>query len=189
MNVIASVTAVLALGLGLAAGASAQNPNTRNSASPAPSRQRGPADDVREFVQAAGESGQAEVAFARMAQQKSQHGTVRELAARLEREHKAANQELMTLAKAKRVEMPGLSTPSRVSQRKLEDLSGAAFDREYIGMMVKGHDASIARFSAAVKNEDADVRAFAVKTLPTLRAHMEAVERARKAIGGTDPPK
>ena len=151
--------------------------------------QRGSADDVREFIQAAGESGQAEVAFAGMAQQKSQHGTVRELAARLEREHKAANQELMTLAKAKRVEMPGLSTQSRVSQRKLEDLSGAAFDREYIGMMVKGHDASIARFSAAVKSEDADVRAFAVKTLPTLRAHMEAVERARKAIGGTDPPK
>jgi hypothetical protein len=56
-------------------------------------------------------------------------------------------------------------------------------------MMVKAHDASMARFSAAVKSEDADVRAFAVKTLPTLRAHMEAVERARKAIGGTDPPK
>jgi hypothetical protein len=56
-------------------------------------------------------------------------------------------------------------------------------------MMAKAHDASIARFSAAAKSEDADVRAFAVKTLPTLRSHMEAVEGARKAIGGTHPPK
>ena len=189
MNVIASATVVLALVLGLPTGTSVQNPNTQKSASPAPSRQQGSADDVREFIRAASESGQAEVAFAAMARQKSQHGTVRELAARLEREHKAANQELMTLAKAKQVEIPGLSTQSRASERKLEDLSGAAFDREYIAMMVKAHDASIARFSAAVKTEDAEVRAFAVQTLPTLRAHMEAVERARKAIGGTDPPK
>ena len=171
MNIITSATAVLALSLGLAAGAGAQNPN------------------VGEFIRGAGESGQAEVVFAGIAQERSQHGTVRELAARLEREHKAANQELVTLAKARRVEIPGLSAEHRAAQRKLEDLSGAAFDREYIGMMVKAHDASIARFSAAVKSEDADVRAFAVKTLPTLRAHMEAVERARKAIGGTDPPK
>jgi putative membrane protein len=187
MNVvIANATAVLALTLGLAG---AQGANTQNPTSPAPSRPQGSADDVREFIRAAGESGQAEVAFAGMAQQKSQHGTVRALAARLEREHRATNQELMTLAKAKQVDMPGLSTQSRVSQRKLEDLSGAAFDREYIALMVKAHDAWIARFSAAVKSEDAEVRALAVKTLPTLRAHMEGVERARKAIGGTDPPK
>jgi putative membrane protein len=177
MNLIASATAVLALSIG-----------SLGLASPAPPRSQSGRDDVREFIRGAGESGQAEVAFAGVAQQRSQHGTVRELAARLEREHRAANQELMTLARAKQVEIPGLSTQSRASQRKLEDLSGAAFDREYIGMMVKAHDASIARFSAAVKSEDADVRAFAVKTLPTLRAHMEAVERARKAIGGTDPP-
>jgi putative membrane protein len=189
MKVITSATAALALSLGLAAGAGAQNPNPQNPASPAPSRPHGATDDVGEFIRGAGESGQAEVAFAGIAQQKSQQGTVRDHAARLERDHKAANQELMTLAKAKRVEIPALSAEHRAAQRKLEDLSGAAFDREYIGMMAKAHDASIARFSAAAKSEDADVRAFAVKTLPTLRSHMEAVEGARKAIGGTHPPK
>jgi predicted outer membrane protein len=56
-------------------------------------------------------------------------------------------------------------------------------------MMVRGHDASLALFSAAVKSTDAGVRALAEKTLPALRAHIEAIERARKAIGGTDPPK
>ena len=79
MNIIASATAVLALGLGLAAGARVQNPNTQTPASPAPSRPQGSPDDVREFILAAGESGQAEVAFAGMAQQKSQHATVREM--------------------------------------------------------------------------------------------------------------
>ena len=88
MNIIASATAVLALGLGMASGARVQNPNPQRLPRPAPSRPQGSPEDVREFIRAAGESGQAEVAFAGMAQQKSQHGTVREFAARLEREHR-----------------------------------------------------------------------------------------------------
>ena len=190
MNVpTTSVTAVLAVSLGLAAGvAGAQNPKRPNPASATSSRP--PVDtEVREFIRAAGESGEAEVAFAGIAKQRSQMAVVRDLAARLEREHRATNQELLTLAKARRVDIPEISAADRAAQRTLEGLSGAAFDREYIALMVRGHDASIALFSAAVKSTDAGVRALAEKTLPTLRAHMEAIERARKAIGGTDPPK
>ena len=189
MKVMTSVTAVLAVSLGLVAGANAQTANAPNSGLPASSRPQAIDDDVREFIRAAGESGEAEVALAGVAKQRSQMAIVRELAARLEREHRATNQELLTLARTRRVDIPEMSAEHRAAQRTLEGLSGAAFDREYIALMVKGHDASIARFSAAVKSADAGVRAFAEKALPTLRAHMEAVEKARKAIGGTDPPK
>jgi putative membrane protein len=179
MNVLPSVTAVLAVSLGLAA----QNP-------PPPASSRAAVEhEVREFIRAAGESGQAELAFAGIAKQRSQQAVVRDLAARLEREQKATNQELVTLAKARRVDIPEMTAADRVAQRTLEGLSGAAFDREFIVMMVRGHDASLALFSAAVKSTDAGVRALAEKTLPALRAHIEAIERARKAIGGTDPPK
>ena len=188
MTVIATAAAALAFSLGLAAGTSTNEPVTQNPGSSAPARPQG-ADDVRDFIQGAGESGLAEVTFAAMARERSQYGTVRELAARLEREHKATNRELTALAAARQVQIPSLSAEHRASQRKLDGLAGAAFDREYVGMMVTAHDASIARFSAAVKSADPEVRALAEKTLPTLRAHMEAVERARKAIGGTDPPK
>ena len=186
MNTTASVTAVLAISVGLAAGGNAQSPKTPN---PAPTSTQAVEHDVREFIRAAGESGEAEVTFAGIAKQRSQMAVVRELAARLEREHKATNQELLTLAKARRQDIPEMAAADRAAQRTLEGLSGAAFDREFIALMVKGHDASIAIFSAAVKSKDAGVRALAEKTLPTLRAHMEAIERARKAIGGTDPPK
>jgi len=189
MKVTTSVTAVLAISLGLALDAGAQNPKTPNSAPPTSGRAQAAEHDVREFIRAAGESGEAEVAFAGIAKQRSQMEVVRNLAARLEREHKATNQELLTLAKARSVDIPEMSAADRAARRTLEGLSGAPFDREYIALMVRGHDASIALFSAAVKSTDAGVRALAEKTLPTLRAHMEAVERARKAIGGTDPPK
>ena len=189
MNVTPSVTAVLAISLGVAVGAGAQNPRTQNPAPPASSRPQTVEHDVREFIRAAGQSGEAEVAFAGIAKQRSQMAVVRDLAARLEREHTATNQEMLTLAKARRVDIPEMSAADRAAQRTLAGLSGAPFDREYIALMVRGHDASITLFSAAVKSTDAAVRALAEKTLPTLRAHMEAIERARKAIGGTDPPK
>lgn len=179
---MSAVTRVAALALTLGV-------TSAGAQTPAPSRPAGSADEVRQFIQAAGESGRAEVAFAAIARMRSQHGSVRELAARLEREHTATNRELAALATARQVQIPELSPEHRASERTLEGLSGAAFDREYVGLMVKAHDASIARFSAAVKSPDRAVRALAEKTLPTLRAHLEAVERTRKAIGGTDPPK
>jgi putative membrane protein len=171
MKAIAGTTAALVFSVGLAAGAAGQSSST---------------PDDQEFIKAAGQSGHAEVTLAGIAQKKTTTQRVRELAARLEREHKAANQELMTLAKAKQLEIPGPSAEQRASEVKLEGLSGAAFDREYVAIMVKAHDASIARFSAAVKSQDQAVRAFAEKTLPTLRAHQLEVEKTRKAIGGTD---
>lgn len=59
---------------------------------------------------------------------------------------------------------------------KLSSLSGDAFDREYINMMVKDHEKDVKEFEkASTKAKDPDVRAFAAKTLPTLREHLQQV--------------
>ena len=59
---------------------------------------------------------------------------------------------------------------------KLSTLSGDAFDREYISMMVKDHEKDVKEFEkVSTKAKDADVRAFAAKTLPTLREHLQQV--------------
>src|SRR5262245_8293623 len=67
MKITTSVTAVLAISLGLGLEAGAQNPKTPNSAPPTSSRAQAAEHDVREFIRAAGESGEAEVAFAGIA--------------------------------------------------------------------------------------------------------------------------
>jgi putative membrane protein len=62
------------------------------------------------------------------------------------------------------------------AMNKLSGLSGDAFDREYINMMVKDHEKDVKEFEkASMKAKDPDVRAFAAKTLPTLREHLQQV--------------
>lgn len=57
---------------------------------------------------------------------------------------------------------------------KLSKLSGADFDREYMSLMVKDHTKDVKEFEdASTKAKDADLKAWASKTLPTLREHLQ----------------
>jgi putative membrane protein len=61
---------------------------------------------------------------------------------------------------------------------KLAKHEGAAFDREYMSAMVKDHDKDVALFEKQAKNgRDAALRAFAEKTLPTLREHQKMAKQ------------
>ncbi len=182
MKALINATTVLAISLGLATQARAQVPSSTVGA------QGATAEPDREFIQAAAESGRAEAALAEAAQHRTMQPSVRQLAGRLLQDHQAVNRELAAMAKARQIDIPDISAQERSTQQRLENLSGEAFDREYVASMVKAHDASMARFMAAAKSGDAMVRAFAERTLATLRAHMLEVEKTRKAIGGTEKP-
>lgn len=69
---------------------------------------------------------------------------------------------------------------------KLSSLSGDAFDREYMNMMVKDHEKDVKEFEkVSTKAKDADVRAFAAKTLPTLREHLQQARDIQSRVKGT----
>jgi putative membrane protein len=73
-------------------------------------------------------------------------------------------------------ENSGATLDDQKSMNKLSGLSGDAFDREYVNMMVKDHEKDVKEFErASTKAKDPDVRAFAAKTLPTLREHLQQV--------------
>ncbi|WP_167346234.1 DUF4142 domain-containing protein [Pedobacter ginsenosidimutans] len=59
--------------------------------------------------------------------------------------------------------------------KKLNNLSGASFDKAYIGMMLVDHQDAVALFEKASKSTDNDVKAYANKYLPTLRKHLKQV--------------
>jgi putative membrane protein len=60
---------------------------------------------------------------------------------------------------------------------KLSKLSGADFDREYVKAMVADHENDVTAFTSVSKGAtDADVKAFATKTLPTLEMHFEMIK-------------
>ena len=136
------------------------------------------------FLQTAGSNGQAEVALATVAQEKATNARVKAYAGRLHQDHQQANKELMGIASRKSVKIPEPSAAKKATSDKLAKLTGAAFDKAYISQMVTDHRQGIASFTKASSSTDADVKAFATKTLPTLKAHLAEAEQIQKELGG-----
>jgi len=80
----------------------------------------------------------------------------------------------------------GETLKDQENTNKLMGLSGDAFDREYMDMMVKDHEKDVKEFErASTKAKDPDVRAFAAKTLPTLRDHLQQARDIQGRLKGT----
>ena len=66
---------------------------------------------------------------------------------------------------------------------KLKDLSGDAFDRAYIPTQVSGHEKAVDLFqNYADTGENADLKQWAQKTLPTLKGHLDEVKQLSSEI-------
>lgn len=142
----------------------------------------------RKFLEKAAESGMAEVTEAKTAQQKGSSDAVKQFAQRMETDHTKANDELKQLAGKKGVTLPTeLARKHERAERKLEGKSGADFDKAYAKAEVKDHKDAVKLFEKASKSKDADIKAFADKTLPTLREHLQAAQDLEKggAAAGT----
>jgi putative membrane protein len=140
------------------------------------------------FFTRAAESDHKEIALAQLAQQKGNSAEVKALAARIEKDHRQTSQELTTMAQSKSVTLPAAPTHD-AHMAKFEKLEGAAFDRAYSSMMVQDHTNAIALFSRAAKSKDAEVRAFAEKTLPALREHLRMSKEAQGGMTSTSGTK
>ena len=64
---------------------------------------------------------------------------------------------------------------------RLAKLSGAEFDRAYVREMVAGHKKAVDAFTMeSTSGKDNDVKAWATKTLPTVREHLPMIESIQK---------
>lgn len=75
---------------------------------------------------------------------------------------------------------------AQATKDKLAKFSGADFDREYMDTMVKDHVKDVKEFEeASAKAKDADVKAWAAKTLPTLREHLQMARDVNSKVAGS----
>jgi putative membrane protein len=133
------------------------------------------------FLKKVAQDNLAETDLAQLVQTKTANADVKSYAQMLATDHQKANDEVMAIAKSKNVTLP--TTPpaaAKATKARLEKLSGAAFDHAYAAAMVADHQKAITAFTAATKNADADVKAFAEKTLPTLKHHLEEAQKLSK---------
>jgi len=130
------------------------------------------------FIQDEAAAGVALVKMAELGAEKAKRSEIKAFAAMIVADHTKANAELATLATSKGVVLSSSPVAKYGDmQDKLERTSGADFDKEFLSMMVSGHEKCVKNFEeASTDAEDSDVKAWAAKMLPALQAHLQKAE-------------
>jgi putative membrane protein len=137
------------------------------------------------FYKNSAEGGLSEVELGNLAQKKSNNESVKDFGAMMVKDHTAANAKLKDVAASKNISLPTSASMGQMATKtKLEVLSGDTFDKSYIKGMIKDHEEDIAMFKKeAASGQDPDAKAFAVATLPTLRAHLKKIQSIATTAG------
>lgn len=191
-------------GLIWASAAYSQNQNPPNQAPPSPQSPRTPANpsprestsptsrtnqtDTKStsntgdsFVSKAIEINSAEVELGKLAAKKAQNTRVKTFANMMVKDHSAALTKLQKLHSGGKVAM---SAEHKDLQTKLDGLSGAQFDREYMDAMVMGHRAAVTLFEQETGSTGhASATSDAARDLlPTIKHHLEEAQDIQKSL-------
>ena len=141
-------------------------------------------EDDSEFLVEAASGGMMEVQAGELASTKAKSARVKAFGAMMVRDHNKANEELKALASSKNITIP--TTLGEHHQKHVNDLnekSGKDFDDAYMSLMVDDHKKDVDKFEDASNNaKDAAVKAFAAKTLPVLRVHLDSARAINDAM-------
>lgn len=130
------------------------------------------------FWTTAAQGGMAEVELGKLAASKATNAEVKQFAQMMVTDHTKANTELKTLAAKKNVVLPTeVSSSHKSLMEDLNKKTGVDFDKAYVDAMVDDHEEDVEFFQdKSEDSSDADVKAFAAKTLPTLKMHLEKIK-------------
>jgi putative membrane protein len=141
-------------------------------------------DDDAKFTTKAAAAGMAEVELGKLALSKSTNTQVKDFATMMVSDHGKANEELMTLATAKNISLP--TTLDEDHQKMWDELNGKTgtdFDKKYVDDMVEGHKKVLDLLEKQAKDGvDADLKAFAAKTTPVVKAHLDAIKKIKDSM-------
>jgi len=131
------------------------------------------------FVMKASESDMAEIAMGKLAMQHAASPAVKQFAQKMVEDHTASSKELMQI-----VTKSGVPAAKHVSSHhkemieKLSNLKGADFDKMYMSGQVKAHMTAVKLFRDESQNgQDANIKAFASKTLPIIEHHLKMAQQ------------
>ena len=137
------------------------------------------------FVMEVTAGGLKEVALGKTASARAMDARVKAFAERMVNDHSKATSELQTLAGRKGWSV-SKETPKPSDDQDLHSANGAAFDRAYMDMMVDAHEKTIAKFESYISSAtDSELKAWAQKTLPTVREHHKLATEIRSGLRST----
>jgi putative membrane protein len=162
------------VGIGLAMQPAVAQDKTRTSTTGAAAA----AEDVK-FIEKAASGGLHEVQLGQLASQRAMDPEVKKFGEMMVTDHGKANKELMDVAQQMGVKVPTqMNAEHQAEYTKFTTMKGQAFDQAYIKHMVDDHKKASEEFKNATETaKDSRLRAFASKTLPTIREHLTKAEQ------------
>ena len=132
----------------------------------------------KNFMVAAAEGGMLEVRLGEVAEKKGASQEVKDFGAMMVSDHGKAGEDLKAVAAKHDVAVPAtLDAKHQAIVDRLAKLSGSAFDKAYIEEMLKDHMKDASAFEGVAKNaQDPDLKAFAQRTLPIIKAHLAKIK-------------
>jgi predicted outer membrane protein len=129
----------------------------------------------------------AEISLSQVAVTRSQNEAVRQFAQMMVTDHTAAGNELQSIATSKSITLPtAMDQKHQSAMTKLGAETGTEFDRDYMKQMVNDHEKMLSLLQKeANSGTDADLKAFAAKTAPTVQSHLTAARSLYDTIKGT----
>lgn len=137
------------------------------------------------FFEKAAQGGMTEVAAGKLAETKGNSADVKEFGAMMVKDHGKANDKLKALAAKQSVTLPAdPGATHKAALKKLEGLSGDAFDKAYIAEMVEGHEVTAELLKYEIDSgADPEAKAFAKEILPTVKSHLDKIRSIAKKHG------
>lgn len=136
--------------------------------------------DARSFIDMAASSDMFEIASSKLAKERGVGGEVAKFADQMIADHSKTSSELMALVARMN---PPMTAPTEMNGKHRAMLAtlneagqGNSSTRAYVDSQRAAHNEAVALFATyAESGENADLRAFAQKNLPALRAHLEHI--------------
>lgn len=181
---VGMVAVAMSAAAAFATGRTAQSKTSQSAQKTSQSMSK-PSSSDQTFVKKAAEGGMAQVELGKLAADKASSPDVKQFGQKMVDDHGKANDQLKGLAQSKNITLPTeLSAKDKALHDRLSKLSGPAFDRAYMRAMVTGHTKDVNEFRTESKSgADADVKAWASNTLPTLETHLKMAKDANRAVG------
>ena len=167
---------------------------TANSTSSAASTRAGTAGKVtsgdQKMMRDIAHANLSEIAAGKLALEKSQSDDVKSFAQKMIDDHTKAQQELQTLADGKGVKLPAEPDAKHKAMAKMMSaLKGDAFDKRYLkqGGLNDHENAHKLLERVEAKAKDADLQAYAAKTITAVDQHLSLAEETAGKHGMGHP--
>lgn len=166
---------------------SSQNDTTQIAKQPIDTALVG-APNSNEFAAQAAIGGMTEVESSAKMIKRTENSEIQTMAVMMVKDHGAANAELKAIAKKQKMNLPQTLPQEKLQAiTQIESLAEEAQNLAYAQLMVNEHEQAVSLFTSASQGEtNAELKAFATKHLPTLKAHLAHAKSVLKNLASPE---